>query len=157
MVSVLIPDWVRIYYFISLLIMIPDWLFIQLRPRSMDGGDLAVFFTPMNFYAKVDSLFKKHNDMTVHYIYLIGGFDLILIAFLAFLFPSFSTNPYFAVVAIVREAAVATKTLIYLLYSIRFILPRWRIPVTMLNGQWVIFPAIVIRSIATHVANALRI
>lgn len=132
-------------------ILIPDWLFIMLRPRSLAGGDLAWMFPMFNLYAQVDELFVLYELKVVKYIYMLGGFDIL---FCIYLFASFIANeskPSFAVLAIYRAVFVFTKTLIYLMYSYDYIVPAWRIPVLFINGQFCIFPLLVL----WHVSNRL--
>lgn len=130
---------------------------MMLRPRTLEGGDLAWLFPVLNLYATVDKLFAKYEDKTVSYIYAVGAIDTLFVFFLFAFFSSKAQSPYFAVLAICRSASVATKTLLYLLYSWEHILPAWRWPVAAMNGQWIILPVFVILSISKRLNAALKV
>lgn len=134
--------------------MVPEWLFMMSRPRSLEGGDLAHLFPLFNFYATKDYLFRDYSDRTARYIYYLGGIDLIVLMFLLFRFRRFQCHPAFAVLSICREVLVFTKTAIYLMYSWRFIVRSWRLFVTVLNGQWCLFPVIITVSVTNRIVAA---
>lgn len=140
----IVPQWVWTWYLINVFVLIPDWLFIMLRPRSLTGGDLAWLFRIFNVYAEIDQLFKDQSHNIVWCIYALSTIDIILLSFLFATFSSRMHKPSFALLAMCRAVFIATKTAIYLLYSIDHIAPRWLVPVNIMNGQWVFVPALII-------------
>lgn len=150
-----LPDWVLTWYWANIFILIPDWLFIMLRPHSLSGGKLARFFTIFNIYAKVDLLFAQYKNKIVFYIYILGFFDILLVMFLISGFETRSSDPYFALIALCREVFVFTKTMVYLMYSYDFILPRWRIPVYIMNAQWALIPVLVVNALFKSITATL--
>lgn len=149
-----VPSWVRTWYLINLLILTPDWTYIKLRPRSQDGGDLAWLFPLFNIYARADSLFRD-EDRAVECIYSISAIDLLIVLFLFVSFRANAQKPWYAILAIVRAVFVATKTLLYGLYSVPYITPKWRLPIFLMNGQWFVVPCIVICIVSHRIVQAL--
>lgn len=134
--------------------MLPEWVFIMLRPRSLEGGDLAFLFPIFNFYATKDSLFHDHYDLTVKYIYYLGGFDLVVLIFLMVRFRDLRYHPAFAVLSICREVLLFTKTAIYVMYSWHFIVPSWRLFITALNSQWCFIPVVITFAVKNRIVAA---
>lgn len=156
MTNTFLPPWIRTWYLINLFILIPDWAFIMLRPRSLEGGDLAWMFPLFHIYARVDALFVLYELKIVKYIYSLGGFDILLCMYLYAMFRANASKPSFAIVAICRAVFTTTKTLLYLMYSFDYIVPAWRIPVYLMNGQWLIVPLCVLWQVSDRLIAALK-
>lgn len=153
----LLPDQLRTYYLISLLVLIPDWIYIVLRPRTLEGGDLAPFFKLFNLYAEKDPLFRDTQDRTLKYLYFLGTFDLIFISTLWWSFPDNKSDISFAVYCICREIFVATKTALYVLYSWKFIDRSWRVPIAVMLGLWLYLPLLVVWVIKNHLVHSFLV
>lgn len=149
-----VPSWIRIWHIINLFVLIPDWTYIYLRPRSQEGGDLAWLFPIFNIYARFDSLFRD-SDRAVGCIYLISVIDILIIIFLCTSFQLNARKPWYALLVIVRAVFVMCKTLLYVLYSVPFIAPNWRFPILFMNSQWIIVPVIVALAVSRRVVQAL--
>lgn len=152
----MVPTWVRTWYLINLCVLLPDWLFIMLRPRSLTGGDLGWLFRIFNIYAEVDSLFKDYSNNVTWCIYAVGTIDLFLISFLYTTFNSRMNKTSFAILAVCRAVFVATKTSIYLLYSLEFMSQFWIVPITIMNSTWVWVPAIIIWHVSAKLVTAVK-
>lgn len=149
-----VPHWLQIWYAVNLPILITEWMFIKLRPRSLKGGDLAFLFPIFNYYVAKDTLFANYRDKVVNYIYNLGFIDIIAVIILYLNFNSHSHSPTFALLCVSREVFVATKTMIYIMYSTEYIVPSWRLFLTVLNGQWVLIPIMAVISINSLFLNA---
>lgn len=148
------PSWIRTWYLVNLFVLIPDWMYIMLRPRSLEGGDLAYLFRILNIYARVDKLFSDYKNKFVHYIYLLGTFDIAICFYLWASFQRNAATPAFAIACICREVFVSTKTALYLLYSFDFIAPRWRVPVYLMNSLFVLLPAVIVWQVSRAILDA---
>lgn len=149
-----LPDQLRAYYLFNVIVLFPDWIYIVLRPRTLEGGDLAAFFKLFNLYAKKDRLFRDTQDRTLKFLYYLGTFDLIFVTVFWWSFPDNKSNISFAIYCICREIFVATKTALYLLYSWKFIDPFWRFPIFAMLGLWIYLPLIVVWVIKTHIEQS---
>lgn len=156
MSSVSVPSWARAWYIANLFILIPDWLFVMLRPRSLTGGDLAHIFSLFNVYARVDTLFAKTDDAALGCIYILSFFDILFVLYICLNFKSSSHHIRFVLLCFCREMFVFTNTLLYLMYSWPFIIPSWQIPVTMLNSQWCIIPIAIVTQLCSRIIVALE-
>lgn len=150
-----VPAWLRTWYIVNAFVLTPEWMFMMLRPRSLTGGDLSFLFAVFNLYGTKDSLYLKYDDLAVFYIYVLGGIDIAIVCVLLILFQAHSHRPDFAIACMCREVFVGTKTAIYLLYSLVFIDVEWRVPITLMNAQWCIIPAIATFAIQRRLVAAL--
>lgn len=151
----LVPNWLRIWYAVNLPVLTVEWFFIKLRPRSLKGGDLAFLFPIFNYYLTKDTLFANYRDKVVDYIYNLGFIDIIAVIFLLLNFNSHTHSATFALLCVCREIFVATKTMLYIMYSTEHIVPSWRLFLTVLNGQWVFIPIVAVFSINNLFLEAL--
>lgn len=151
-----LPSWVSSWYIFNLVILIPTYLFLSLRPRSLPGGDLAEYFGIFNFYIRADTLYGKIDDSALHCMYILGLFDTLFVLYICLNLRSSSHNPRFVLACFCRELFLLSKTLFYIMYSWPFIIAPWQIPVSILNGQWCIFPIVIITQICSRFIVALE-
>lgn len=149
-----VPNWLLKWYYFNL-ILIPDVLFIQLRPMSLTGGSLGFLFPLFNLYAEKDKLFADVDDSTTKCIYFLGMMDIFLFLYLIYNFSRSKGNVKYSIACLVREVFVATKTALYLMYSYDHIVPSWRLGITVMNSTWVIVPIIVSFAITNRIAAAM--
>lgn len=150
----LLPDQLRIYYLFNMVVLFPDWFYIVLRPRTLEGGDLQQYFKLFNIYAKKDRLFSDVRDRTLKFLYALGAFDLFFVSAFWWSFSENKSSVSFAIYCISREIFVATKTALYLLYSWKFIDPSWRFPIITMVGVWFYMPLFVAWTIKNHVVQS---
>lgn len=151
----LVPtSWLRAWYICSLLIFIPDCSFVILRPRSLPGGDLAYLFEIFNVYAEIDLLFSDTQDRTLKFIYTLNGLDILFIIILMLCLRGQSHRPGYAVACICREVFLFTKTFLYILYSWQFILPSWRLSISLLNSLWCVIPVTIVLAVHNRLTTA---
>lgn len=146
----LVPAWVRAWYIANFVILVPDAAYILLRPRSLEDGDLGWLFPIFHIYARIDSLFKD-KDLVVQCIYVIGLLDIIFMTYLMVCYGRYSRNISYALLVIIRASGLAVKTAVYLMYSYSFIVPRWVIPVMMMNSLWVTVPLLIISNVSRNI------
>lgn len=149
------------WHMANVAIQTPEWLYIQLRPRSLPDGNLSAPFAIFNLYATKDTLFLQHGDRAVKAIYAVGTLDVLFCLLLSTtLRPTASASgtghATFAVLCLVRECVVATKTVIYLLYSWPFIERGWRVPITAMNTAWVVVPCLAVVSIGKAIGAVVQ-
>lgn len=113
-------------------------------------------FPLFNIYARVDALFVQYELKIVKYIYILGGFDILLCMYLYAMFHANTSQPSFALLAICRAVFVSTKTVLYLMYSFDYIVPAWRIPVYIMNVQWFIVPVFVLWQVSDRLIAAVK-
>jgi hypothetical protein len=151
-----LPNWFQAWYLLNLVVLPFDWLFIVLRPRTLEsrGGDLAYLFPMFQVYARLDYLFDDTDDDLVYYIYhVFQPLSLLIISFLAFRLRR-AASVSVALLCIVEAVCTATKTLLYLLYSWRHIVPVARIPISIMNSSWVLVPMLITYKTVNIVASA---
>ena len=56
------PWWIKLWLFVSSLVVLWDASFVLLRPRSMEGGDLFWIWTPYKTYCSIDKLYCDLQD-----------------------------------------------------------------------------------------------
>jgi hypothetical protein len=155
-VELKLPNWFQAWYLLNLVVLPFDWLFIVLRPRTLEsrGGDLAYLFPMFQVYARLDYLFDDTEDDLVYYIYhVFQPLSLLIILFLAFRLRRAASTSV-ALLCIIEAVCTATKTLLYLLYSWRHIVPAARIPISIMNSSWVLVPVLITYKTVNIVAHA---
>ncbi|CDF34661.1 unnamed protein product [Chondrus crispus] len=156
MATSLFGEWIRLWYIVNLFVLIPDWLYVVLRPRTFEDGDLGWLCKIFNVYAKIDTLFLDESDKFLKFTYFLGGIDILLCLYLTISFNTQKTQASFAVLAICRATSVCTKTLLYMIYSYDFILPQWRLAIYLLFSPFCLFPLAVILNVSTRLTSVLK-
>jgi hypothetical protein len=151
-----LPSWFRQWYLFNLVVLPFDWLFVVLRPRTLEsrGGDLAYLFPIFQVYAKLDTLFDNTDDDLVHYIYFVCQPISLAIIFCLAIRLRRSASVAVALCCIVEGAFTFTKTLLYVLYSWKHIVPSARIPISVMNATWGVVSAWIAYRASIEVSSA---
>eukprot|EP00695_Tsukubamonas_globosa_P001404 TRINITY_DN2423_c0_g1_i1.p1 TRINITY_DN2423_c0_g1~~TRINITY_DN2423_c0_g1_i1.p1 ORF type:complete len:110 (+),score=16.38 TRINITY_DN2423_c0_g1_i1:66-395(+) len=57
-----LPTWIKVWFLITVPIIAWDASFVMLRPHSMKGGSLEIFWKPYQTYVEADKRYQDLND-----------------------------------------------------------------------------------------------
>ncbi|KAH8921638.1 hypothetical protein BT69DRAFT_311819 [Atractiella rhizophila] len=161
--------WIRIWFFVSSLLVIWDFCYCFLRPHSMEGGALNFLWRPYILYAEVDYVYgwKAYEEkdgftnaqsslnvietiLNFAYLYLSSSplpetrAKALLIGFTSVVMTESKTILYWLQEYFCNYCCVGQNTLFRLIVL-------WIIP----NGLWLIFPAIIAYQFGNEILESL--
>ena len=155
-----VPRSIRIWLFVSALIVTWDYCFVLLRPATLPGGSLHVFWTPYATYIEVDTLYKDLDDRFVYFQSWLNCAESLL-SFLSLLILQNKAQKWQirgAFLAFAVSAFTFWKTIFYWVYGEAFVnynTPFWKMLGVFLipNLVWVAMPFISMWKIAGAISR----
>ncbi len=153
----LVPRW-AVFWFASHLVLVYDAVYMLFGPFKSSGTLVQTMFSPLDYYATFDAAFNP-ADIVVRCIYIVGIADILAqIAIFAAMIrrPDIAADFTFAMCVVIQSTELATKTLVYLMYSASLTEGLVVIPMTLMNGMWCAVPAMLIFTIMRRCAQTVN-
>lgn len=155
----LLPKWTVFWYGFNMLILPYDWVYIMMREVTRSSKIARMIFRPLELYAQYDGTFGRDHDPALHAIYCVGTMDMLVqaVIFIQLLSkPNARKIPGIACACLIQLVQLATKTIVFLIYSWPYLHLSYRIPITYMNATWAVVPIILIFNITSAITNALE-
>ncbi len=127
-----------VFWFASNLVLVYDVVHMLFGPFKSSGMLIQTMFSPLDYYATLDAAFNP-ADITVRCIYIVCIADILAqIAIFAAMIrrPDIASDFTFAMCVVIQLTKLATKNLVYLMYSASLTEGLGLIPMTLINGMW---------------------
>jgi hypothetical protein len=113
---------VKIWLFLSSIIVIMDAFYCLNRPQTLKGGIYESYFSLYQHYVRYDSLYGDNQDLLLPVIAYLNLAEVVVtvLGYFLTLFSSKSSQLKGALLIVIASAFVFWKTVIYIIYDIEY-------------------------------------